>query len=125
MRALILLSSCVVIYALIGCKRGEQPLPQSTVLLVQAQEALAAGDDQAALAALGNSIASQPTVWAHLERAKLRLKMGDEPGATADCDAALALSPGNPEVSWLKGELAKPADKRFQGQFKDPPSSRK
>lgn len=108
-----------------GCGSGEQPLPEATIRLVEAREAIAAGNDEAALAALNDSLESQPMVWAYYERAKLKLKSGDEIAARADCDAALEIAPNDPEVKWFKGELAKPADKRFQGQFKHAPSSRR
>lgn len=125
MRAVLLSLSGATLVAVAGCGSAERPLSQSAELLVEAREALAAGDDEKALSALDDSIASQPMVWSHFERAKLRLRLGKEQGALEDCEAALKLSPEDREVLWLKGELQKPADKRFQGQFKNPPSYRK
>lgn len=109
----------------IGCGSEKESQATSNQLLIQAREAVVAGDTEKAMAALDGSIASKPTVWAYFERARLSLQSGDEQAALQDCHAALQMSPEDQEVLWLKGEIEKPVDKRFQGEFKNPPSYRK
>lgn len=106
-----------------GCGPAEKPVGDANKLFIQASELIAKGDSAGALTALDASIAAQPTLWAFRERAKLKADSGDDAAALADCDSALALAPGDVDIVWLKGEFAKPKAQRFQGQFKNPPSS--
>ena len=90
--------------------------------LEEAKQAIAAGDTAGAMTALQASIDAQPNTWAYLERAKLNAKQGKDQEALADCEEILKIHPENRDVPWLKAELKKPADKRFQTR---PPSSNK
>ena len=90
--------------------------------LSEAQKAIAAGDTAGAMTLLQASIDAQPNVWAYLERAKLNAKEGKDQEALADCEEILKLHPENRDVTWIKAELKKPADKRFQTA---PPSMKK
>ena len=83
--------------------------------LEEAKQAIAAGDTAGALPLLQASIDAQPTIWAYVERAKLYAKEGKDQEANADCEEILKLHPDNQDVVWIKAELKKPADKRFQG----------
>jgi tetratricopeptide (TPR) repeat protein len=104
-----------------GCGNDQPKAPPAIQLFLNAQQFLAEGKPDQAFEALNASIASDPTVWAYRERAKLNDQKGNNKAAIDDCDAALKLFPNDPEILWLKGELAKPAAKRFQGRFKSPP----
>lgn len=106
-----------------GCSPAEKPVGDANKLFIQASESIAKGDQAGALTALDASLAAQPTLWAYRERAKLKADAGDDAAALADCEAALALAPGDVDILWLKGEFTKPKAQRFQGQFKNPPSS--
>jgi hypothetical protein len=63
-------------------------------------------------------------LWALRERAKLHAERGEDQAAREDCEAALAITPDDADVLWIKGELAKPAAQRFQGVAKSPPSNK-
>lgn len=90
--------------------------------LEEAKKAIAAGDAAGAMTLLQASIDAQPSVWAYLERAKLNAKQGKDQEALADCEEILKIHPENRDVPWIKVELKKPADKRFQTR---PPSANK
>lgn len=113
----------LALFASGGCGAGETPVGDANKLFIQASELIAKGDNSGALTSLDASIAAQPTVWAYRERAKLKADSGDEAAALADCESALALAPGDVDILWLKGEFVKPKAQRFQGPFKNPPSS--
>lgn len=106
-----------------GCGSGERPLSDSHQLFIEASKLITQGQKDAALEKLSQSISAEPSHWAYRERAKLLLEQGKDNEALKDCDAALALVPDDPDMLWLKGEIAKPTTQRFQGKFKSPPSS--
>jgi Tfp pilus assembly protein PilF len=108
-----------------ACHPDKAEMTEANNSLIEARQAIDAGDTAKAMAALDRSIASRPMIWSYFERAKLHLQNGDERSALLDCQSALEISPEDPEILWLKGEIEKPANKRFQGEFKNPPSFRK
>jgi hypothetical protein len=106
-----------------GCDRSKpNVIPPSATAYLDAQKSFEAGENDRALELVSASLEQEPSSWGHFLRAQIYVKLGDEAKAMADCDAGLQLVPGDAKLSWLKGELAKPAAARFQGQFKDPPS---
>ena len=113
-----------MLLAAVGCGSGEPKVPEASQRLIEAQEAIAKGDEAAALTALQASIDSKPSVWAYLERAKINLKKGDDQAVEADCAAILQLDPENRDAPWLRSELKKPASNRLQAGSA-PPSSGK
>lgn len=106
----------------IGCG-GEQQVSSANQLFIEASKLIGEGDNDAAVEKLNASIAAEPSLWSYRERAKLLTEQGKDEAAIKDCDAALALVPDDPDMLWLKGEIAKPVAQRFQGKFKSPPSS--
>ena len=108
-----------------GCAKKKTEINSSRNYLIEARQAIDAGDSAKAVEALNASIASRPNVWAYFELAKQQLALGDEKAALSNCEKALAMDPEMADAHWLQGELKKPAAKRFKGRFKDPPSSRK
>jgi len=106
-----------------GCDAGEQQVSDANQLFIEASKLIGEGQKDAALEKLNASIAAEPSLWSYRERAKLLTEQEKDEAALNDCDAALALVPDDPDMLWLKGEIAKPAAQRFQGKFKSPPSS--
>jgi tetratricopeptide (TPR) repeat protein len=106
-----------------GCDDGEQQVSNANQLFIEASRLIGEGQKDAALKELNASIAIEPSLWSYRERAKLLTEQGNDEAAMKDCDAALALVPDDPDMLWLKGEIAKPVAQRFQGKFKSPPSS--
>ncbi|MBA3483722.1 MAG: hypothetical protein H0T51_18085 [Pirellulales bacterium] len=106
-----------------GCASDEPPLSNSTKTYLEAKELIAKGQKEEALIALDASIKESPTLWSLRDRAKLHAERGEDKAAREDCEAALTVTPDDLDVFWIKGELAKPKEQRFQGQFKNPPSS--
>ena len=107
----------------IGCNAGEQQVSNANQLFIEASKLIGEGRKDDAIEKLNASIAAEPSLWSYRERAKLLTEQGKDEAALKDCDAALALVPDDPDMLWLKGEIAKPAAQRFQGRFKSPPSS--
>jgi hypothetical protein len=105
-----------------GCADSSPPISDSGQHLIDAREAISAGDTAKAKSALDASIAADPNRWAYMERAKLNAREGNDEAVLADCAELLKINPKDPDVPWLKGELKKPKEKRFQGQFATPPS---
>ena len=123
-RSLRWLWSAIVLLA--GCGGGSEPtISDANKYLMEARRAVGDGDTAKALAALDASIKAQPNAWAYMERAKINAQQGNDQAVLADCTEILKLEPKNRDVPWLKGELKKPKEKRFQGQFAIPPSFRK
>lgn len=109
-----------------GCgSQTEAKIPESAELLLKAKQAIADGDETAALAALNESITSQPTTWALIERAKLHARRGDDEDARADCQQLRQLDPETHDAAWIEGELKKPTAERFKGAAATAPSLRK
>jgi Tfp pilus assembly protein PilF len=118
---LTLILPCV---AVLGCDTSKpNPIPVSATTFLDAQKHFEAGENEKALELVSASLEQEPSSWGHFLRAQIYLKLGDEAKAVADCDAGLQVDPGDARLTWLKGELAKPAAARFQGAFKDPPAA--
>lgn len=110
--------------ACIGCggpASGRDPVVAGQKL-EEAKKAIASGDTASAMTLLQASLDAQPNTWAYAERAKLNAKAGKDQEALADCEEILKLNSDNRDVPWIKAELKKPADKRFQTA---PPSTKK
>ena len=108
------LAFLTLLAAIIGCGGSSEPnIPDSARLLLDAQKAIAAGDNAAALTALQASIDAEPTTWAYLERAKLNGKQGNDQAVEQDCVEILKLDPEHKDVAWIRAELKKPASARF------------
>lgn len=107
----------------IGCGDDGPKVSDANKLFIEASKLIGEGQQQAALEKLNESISDEPLLWSYRERAKLLLETGKDDAAMKDVDAALQLAPADPDLLWLKGEIAKPAAQRFQGKFKSPPSS--
>ena len=119
------LAFLTLLAAIIGCGGSSEPnIPDSARLLLDAQKAIAAGDNAAALTALQASIDAEPTTWAYLERAKLNGKQGNDQAVEQDCVEILKLDPEHKDVAWIRAELKKPASARFP-EGAEPPSARK
>jgi len=114
----------IVLAALVGCEAEKQELGSATDHFLAAQDALAKGDNEAALKELDASILAGPDSWAYYQRARLLTDKGEVEKALADCAAGLAIDPAHVELKWLQGELNKPADRRFQGRNKEPPAAK-
>ena len=111
---------------LLGCGGQKKPeLSESRNFLVEARRAIGSGDLAKALEALDASIKSEPSLWAHLDRAKIHATSGNDDSARADCKAVLGFDPENRDIPWIQKELKKSVDKRFQGRFASSPSSSK
>ena len=98
----------------VGCGGGDGEIPLSAALIVEAQEAMDAGETTKAVEALDASIAAEPTIWAYAIRARIHAETGNDQAAEADCLAGLAMDETNEELAWVKRELKKPKDKRFK-----------
>jgi tetratricopeptide (TPR) repeat protein len=119
------LAATVLLLLTAGCADDKGEIDSSRNHLLDARQALKDGDSAKAIEALNASIASRPNVWAYFELAKLHLEGGDEAAALANCAKALELDPEMADALWFQGELKKPAESRFKGKFKDPPSANK
>lgn len=107
-----------------GCAaRPSHELSSANQLLIEAQGLAAEGKTEEAIEKFGASIQADPTVWAYRGRAKLRAEKGDDAEARSDCEEALKLVPDDADALWIKNELGKPLERRFQGDFKVAPSS--
>jgi len=108
-----------------GCAEKHADVVDSRNYLVEAREAILAGDSAKAMESLQASIKAKPNTWAYLELAKLQLAAGDDKAAIENCELGLKLDSSNADLRWLQGEANKPEGKRFKGRFKNPPSSGK
>lgn len=108
-------------FLLAGCGQKTQ-LDAAGEAFVVAQQALAVGDRERALANLDASIAARPDVWAYVLRARLYAEQGEDVKATEDVEAGLSLDPEQSDLLWLKKQLKKPKHSRFQGRDAAPPS---
>ena len=108
-----------------GCADKKTDVIDSRNHLVEAREAINAGDSAKAIELLKASIAARPNTWAYLELAKLQLAGGEDQAALENCELGLKLEPDSADLLWLQGEAKKPEGKRFQGRFKNPPSASK
>lgn len=97
-----------------GCGGDGDDVPASAALIVEARQAIDAGDTTKAMESLDASIAAEPTAWAYALRARVQAEAGSDDAALADCDAGLKLDETNEELMWIKSELRKPKEKRFQ-----------
>jgi Tfp pilus assembly protein PilF len=108
-----------------GCGSSAPSTEKSYDHFVAAAKALETGDKETALTELSATIEKAPSDWAYFERARLLAESGREQEAAADVQKGLELAPQNANLKWLDAELKKPADKRFQGKFAQPPGLRK
>jgi len=109
---------------LLGCGGQEHSkTKEARSYFVEARRAIGSGDTAKALEALSASIESEPSSWAYIQRARINAESGNDQAVSEDCKSLLELDPKNRDVPWLEGELKKPKEKRFQGRFKEPPSS--
>lgn len=113
----------LVMLGIAGCGPSDPEQSSANQKFIEANELLAKGQTNEALAALDESIDAGPTLWAYRARAKLHAQVANDDKARADCDAGLKLMPDDQDLLWIKGELSKPAAERFQGKFKTAPSS--
>ena len=109
----------------IGCGYSDPGLDEAATALVEAKQALAAGDSGQAMDLLDASIESRPDPWAYLERAKLHAENDDDVAAQSDVEAGLELDPQHSDLLWLQKELKKPKTSRFKGRRMNPPSHSK
>lgn len=114
------LLSIVVASALAGCSPSAPETSAANQKYLEANALIAQGDREAAVKALNESIAAEPTLWSYRSRARLYAEMGQDDEARADCEAGLKITPGDADLLWIKGELAKPVGRRFKGP---PPSA--
>lgn len=115
---------CVVGASLCGCGEKESGAPPAATYFLDAQQALAKGDNAAALAALQASIDADPNSYAYMERIKINGKQGSDAAVEEDIQALVKLDPENRDIAWIRQEMKKPAAERF-GPGSAPPSSRK
>ncbi len=106
-------------FLLAGCASEEESAREK---FTSAYSAIAAGDTEAAMELLGESIETSPTSYAYYQRARLLTDADKVDEALADCEAGLQLEPEHADLKWLQDELQKPADKRFKGRNANPPS---
>jgi tetratricopeptide (TPR) repeat protein len=112
------------LFTTLGCG-PQSTLDQAGQAFVDAQQAIADGDQQRALELLGKSIESRPDPWAYYQRAKLLMESGQDEPARADIAAGLELQPDNNDLLWLQNQLKKPAANRFRGRDGTPPRATK
>ena len=115
----VLIAVCLVA----GCGSDAPPASDGAQKYIEAKALLEKGQQDEALAALDASIEAEPNFWALRDRAQLLAELGKDEAAQKDCEAALAIVPEDPDVLWIKKELAKSVDQRFQGAAKNRPSS--
>jgi tetratricopeptide (TPR) repeat protein len=120
-RVISVIGIAAIVSAFIGCGTPPTQMPTSDSLYLEAQQHYSKGQNAEALTKLDSSIAAGPTAWAYFLRARIRAQQGDDQAALADCEEGLKLDPADTKLAWLKGELGKPQQARFQGAFKDPP----
>jgi hypothetical protein len=116
---------CGVLLLLAGCGPSAPKISDANKYLIEARQAIGDGNTAKALEALNASIDSQPNAWAYMERAKINAQQGNDQAALEDCKEIEKLEPHNRDIPWLRGELKKPKEKRFKGQFAIPPSFHK
>lgn len=116
--------SLLLCSVLIGCEAGAV-LDEADQALVDAREAIAAGDSASAMDLLDASIGSKPDPWSYYERARLHSENGDDDAAQADVVAGLDIDPEHSELLWLQKQLKKPKRSRFKGKSGQPPSATK
>lgn len=98
---------------------------KSDALYHAAAEAQQQGDHPKALDLFSQAIATRPSGYAYLGRAKLYLEMKDEANANRDVEAGLQLDPEHRDLIWLRDQLKKPEKQRFKGSAAQPPSASK
>lgn len=98
---------------------------KSDGLFHAAAEAQKQGDHAKALDLFSQAIATRPSGYAYLGRAKLYLEMKDDAHAAQDVEAGLQLDPEHRDLIWLRAQLKKPERLRFKGAEAQPPSASK
>jgi Tfp pilus assembly protein PilF len=108
-----------------GCGGSEQGLPSAAQSFLDAQAAIARGDNAAALTSLQAAIDADPkAVFAYMERVKLNARQGSDAAVEEDLQAILKIDPGNRDIGWIKAEMKKPAAERFDPNAKAPSASK-
>jgi hypothetical protein len=118
------IGACSLTICLVGCGGSDGGPPDAAQRFLEAQEAIARGDNAAALASLQASIDANPNTWAYMERLKINAKQGADAAVEEDVQAILKLNPENRDVAWIRTEMKKPAAARFDAAAK-PPSATK
>ena len=95
-----------------GCEKPE--VDSAGVHYLAALDALDAGNSELALTELDVSIELEPDAWAYFERARIHAKNESDDLAKRDIQAGLKLDPNNENLKWLKTELRKSKEKRFE-----------
>ena len=117
LRLLLFLLSCM----LLGCG-SDGGGPRTAALITAANQALTAGDTTAAMTAVNEAIEIEPSVWAYAIRAELHARSGSDDLANSDIEAGLAMDEKNEKLVWIREELGRPVDQRFE---EDQPQSLK
>lgn len=103
---------------MMGCEE-KSPIDDAAQALIDARDAVEAGDSAKAMELLDASIAARPDVWSFYERAKLHADNGDDDLAKEDIAAGLELDAEHSELLWLEKQMKKSKSARF----KTPPPS--
>lgn len=118
------LASIISCLLLAGCGAGDSDVPDAAKHFLDAQAAIATGDNAAALVSLQAAIDADPSTYAYMERIKINGKQGNDAAVEEDVQAILEIDPENRDVAWIRTEMKKPAAARFDASA-PPPSARK
>ena len=108
---------CGVLLA--GCG-GDSDVPGAAKHFLDAQAAIAAGDNAVALVSLQAAIDAEPSTYAYMERIKINGKQGNDAAVEEDVQTLLKIDPENRDVAWIRLEMKKPAAARFDAAAKRP-----
>ena len=114
-----------------GCGSSQNYSPSKSEELVgQSYQAIADNDIPRAIELLEQSIAIEPTAYAHYQVAQLSIRQtpDDDAKSIEHCKAGLAIAvegATKDDLEWLLAECGKPKTQRFQGANQNPPSSSK
>lgn len=97
-----------------GCSKDEGGLDEAALNLIEAREAIDAGDTDKAIELLDAAIAARPDTWAYYERGKLHAENGDDELANADAEAGLELDAEHSDLLYLQKQLKKSKKARFK-----------
>jgi len=117
---------CITIGAIALALAGCRPeFDNTTQYMMEAQQALANGDQNAAIEKYTAAIESSSDPTAYFERARLYADLGRLEEATADCNKAKELGYKAADVDWLSKQIQRPEAQRFRGPQALPPSHNK
>lgn len=114
-------SPLVVVIMLAGGCGGHQ-LPDAVNYHMEAIVAAEEEDYETAIELITRAIQQNESPDALFDRARFYLAVGRDQEALADCRSGLKLEPDHPDLVWLRSEIEKPVDRRFQGPNVHPPS---